>query len=51
MTDLQNYQASHNGPLTQEAIDFLDKVRVDKKWSYDALASAWGLAAPSRTTC
>lgn len=46
MTDTSKYQAATNGPLKQTAIDFLNKVRIENKFSYKALGEHLNISGP-----
>ncbi len=43
MTD-QSYQASHNGPLTRDTVEFLHEIRTRNGWSYAALGQRLGIS-------
>ncbi|RZF60544.1 hypothetical protein EWE75_22595 [Sphingomonas populi] len=44
MTDYSALQQHHNGPLSEEAINFLHEVRLKYRWTYKVLGERLGIS-------
>ena len=46
MSNIERYQTKPNGPLNAQTIQFLDKTRVQRGWSYKTLGEYLGVSGP-----